>query len=171
MIETFHPVKKLTSSKAQSSFRWLRGKESACQHRRCKRHGFDPWVGKILWRRKRQSAPVFLLRKSHGHRRLMGYSPIRVAKELDMTEWLSTHKAQWLPRGLELKADVLIPSPMLPLLPCCLLVRKPLRDLPGGPVVKNLPASARHGFYPWSGKIPHAPEWLSLRNVTIEPVL
>ena len=25
------------------------GKESACQ---CKRHGFDPWVGKIPWRRK-----------------------------------------------------------------------------------------------------------------------
>ena len=25
------------------------GKESACQGRRCKRHGFDPWVGKIPW--------------------------------------------------------------------------------------------------------------------------
>ena len=28
---------------------WLSGKESTCQYRR---HGFDPWVGKILWRRK-----------------------------------------------------------------------------------------------------------------------
>ena len=27
---------------------WLSGKESAYQCRRC---GFDPWVGKILWRR------------------------------------------------------------------------------------------------------------------------
>ena len=27
---------------------WLSDKESACQCRRC---GFDPWVGKILWRR------------------------------------------------------------------------------------------------------------------------
>ena len=27
---------------------WLSGKESACQ---CRRHGFDPWVGKIPWRR------------------------------------------------------------------------------------------------------------------------
>ena len=26
------------------------GKESACQCRRQKRHGFDPWVGKIPWR-------------------------------------------------------------------------------------------------------------------------
>ena len=29
--------------------RWLSGKESACQCRRCRRHGFNPWVGKILW--------------------------------------------------------------------------------------------------------------------------
>ena len=25
----------------------LSGKESTCQCRRCRRHGFDPWVGKI----------------------------------------------------------------------------------------------------------------------------
>ena len=30
------------------------GKESACQSRRCKKGGFDPWVGKIPWRRKWQ---------------------------------------------------------------------------------------------------------------------
>ena len=35
-----------------------RGKESACQCRRCRRQGFDPWVGKIPWRRKWQPAPV-----------------------------------------------------------------------------------------------------------------
>ena len=27
---------------------WLGGKESTCQ---CRRHGFNPWVGKIPWRR------------------------------------------------------------------------------------------------------------------------
>ena len=27
------------------------GKEPACQCRRCKRRGFNPWVGKIPWRR------------------------------------------------------------------------------------------------------------------------
>ena len=32
--------------------RWLSGKESACQCRRHKRHGFNPWVGKISWRRE-----------------------------------------------------------------------------------------------------------------------
>ena len=36
---------------------WLSGKESACQ---CRRFGFDPWVGKIPWRRKWQPSPVFL---------------------------------------------------------------------------------------------------------------
>ena len=36
------------------------GKEPAWQCRRHKRRGFDPWVGKIPWRRKRQPIPVFL---------------------------------------------------------------------------------------------------------------
>ena len=35
-------------------------KESTCPCRRCKRHGFSPWVGKILWRRAWQPTPVFL---------------------------------------------------------------------------------------------------------------
>ena len=39
------------------------------------RHGFSPWVGKILWRRAWQPAPVFLPGESHGHRNLAGYSP------------------------------------------------------------------------------------------------
>ena len=51
---------------------WLSGKESACQCRRC---GFDPWVGKILWRRKWQPAPVFLPGKSRGQRSLAGWDP------------------------------------------------------------------------------------------------
>ena len=51
--------------------RWLSGKESACQ---CRRHRFDLWVGKIPWRRKWQPTPVFLPGKSHGQRRLAGYS-------------------------------------------------------------------------------------------------
>ena len=37
--------------------------------------GFDPCVGKIPWRRKWQSTPVFLPGKSHGLRILVGYSP------------------------------------------------------------------------------------------------
>ena len=51
------------------------GTEFACQCRRCKWHGFDPWVGNILWRRKWQSTLVFLPGKFHGQRSLAGYSP------------------------------------------------------------------------------------------------
>ena len=40
--------------------RWLSGKESTCQYRRCRRRGFDLWVRKIRWRRKWQPTPVFL---------------------------------------------------------------------------------------------------------------
>ena len=42
---------------------------------KCGIHEFTPWVGKILWRRKWQTTPVFLPGKSHGQRSLMGYSP------------------------------------------------------------------------------------------------
>ena len=37
--------------------------------------GFDPWVGKIPWRRAWQPTPVFLPGASHGQRSLAGYSP------------------------------------------------------------------------------------------------
>ena len=57
---------------------WIgNGIESACQCRRGKRHGFNPWVDKIPWRRKWQPAPVFLPEESHGERGLVGYSPWR----------------------------------------------------------------------------------------------
>ena len=39
------------------------------------RHEFDPWVGKIPWRRKWQPTPIFLPGKPHGQRSLVGYSP------------------------------------------------------------------------------------------------
>ena len=37
------------------------GKEPTCQCMRHKRHGFDPWVGKMPWRRAWQPTPVFCL--------------------------------------------------------------------------------------------------------------
>ena len=48
------------------------GKESTCQ---CRRHGFNPWVGKIPGRRAQQPTPVFLPGESYGQRSLAGYSP------------------------------------------------------------------------------------------------
>ena len=36
---------------------------------------FDPWVGKIPWRREWLPTRVFLPGEFHGHRSLEGYSP------------------------------------------------------------------------------------------------
>ena len=40
-----------------------------------RRLGFDPWVGKIPYRRKWPPTPAFLLGESHEQRSLVGYSP------------------------------------------------------------------------------------------------
>ena len=49
------------------------------------RFWFDPWVGKIPWRKGWPPTPVFLPGESHGQRSLVGYSP-QCHKESDMTE-------------------------------------------------------------------------------------
>ena len=51
------------------------GKGLACQCKRHKRRGFNPWVGKIRWRRAWQPIPVFSPGEPHGQRSLVGYSP------------------------------------------------------------------------------------------------
>ena len=66
--------------------RWLSAKESICQ---CKRHGFEPYVEKIPWRRKCQHPPVFLPGKSTGESSLEGH--ISGVTESDTTEELNTH--------------------------------------------------------------------------------
>jgi len=61
------------------------GKEPTHQCRRCKRSGFNPWVGKIPWRRAWQPTPAFLPGKSHRQWSLVGRSPWD-HNEPDMTE-------------------------------------------------------------------------------------
>ena len=39
--------------------------EHSCQYKRDRRHGFSPWVGKILWIRTWQPTPVFLPGEFH----------------------------------------------------------------------------------------------------------
>ena len=48
------------------------GKECACN---VGDPGFDPWVGKIPWKRPQQPTPVFLPGEFHGQGSLMGYNP------------------------------------------------------------------------------------------------
>ena len=55
---------------------------------------FDPWVGKILWRRKWLPAPIFLPGKSHGQRSLVSYSPWG-CKELDTAQQLNSNSGRW----------------------------------------------------------------------------
>ena len=54
----------------------------------CRRPGFNPWVGKFLWRRERKFTPIFLPRESHGQRSLAGYS-LWGCQELDTSEQLT----------------------------------------------------------------------------------
>ena len=63
----------------------ISGKEPVYQCNRLKIPAFDPYVGKILWRRTQQPTPVFLPGESHGQRCLAAYSPWG-RKELDTTE-------------------------------------------------------------------------------------
>ena len=52
----------------------------------CRRPRFNPWVGKMPWRRKWQPTPVYLPREFHGQRSLE--SCPRGCKESDTTEKL-----------------------------------------------------------------------------------
>ena len=61
------------------------GKEPACQCKKHKSLGFNPWDRMIPWRRAWQLTPVFLPGKSHEQRSLVGYSPWG-HKESDTTE-------------------------------------------------------------------------------------
>ena len=72
----------------EDTIRWsdIVRRENVCLQ--CGRPEFNPWVGKISWRRKWQPTPVFLPGKCHGQRSLVGYSPWG-RKESDTTEWLS----------------------------------------------------------------------------------
>ena len=56
----------------------------------CGRPRFDPWVGKIPWRRKWQPTPAVVPGESHGGRSLVGYNPWG-CKESDTTERLHFH--------------------------------------------------------------------------------
>ena len=84
--------------------RGLSGKESASQ---CRRHGFNPGVGKILWRRKQQLTAVFLPEKSHGQRSLQ--DTVHRVTESDTTEQLSMHRGIQLWVVLPWVAILLVP--------------------------------------------------------------
>ena len=83
-------------SKTQPGWKLYKTKERLAPNynRLClkrRRPGFDPWVGKIPWRRAWLPTPVFLPGEFHGQRSLVGCSPWG-CKESDRAEGLThTH--------------------------------------------------------------------------------
>ena len=69
---------------------WLSKLRICLQCRRCSRLGFDPWVRKILWRKKWKTTLEFLSEEFHGQRGLANYSP-KCHKESDTTQQLSMY--------------------------------------------------------------------------------
>ena len=77
----------------------------------------EMWVqsrgsGKIPWRRKWQCIPVSLSGKSHGQRRLMGYSPWCLERvRLDLVKTTTTQISRWAKaRSSEIWSSLLIQS-------------------------------------------------------------
>ena len=90
------------------------------------RPGFNPWVGKIPWRREWLPTPVFWPGELHGQRSLEGYSPWS-HKESDTAEQTSLYLKLHLRNYLK-------------------------RDSPSGPVVKILCFHCQGcGFDLWLG--------------------
>ena len=118
---------------------WLDGKKSTCQCRKCKKWGFDPWVGKMPWRRKWQPTPEFLTGKSHKQRSLVGYSPWickRVGQDL-VTKY--HHMPLWGSRAS--------PHPWLKEAPCSKRHIKHLPNQGNSPYIRcweNKPLSIRY---------------------------
>ena len=81
----------------KSLFKWgfsgdASGKESACQLRRHKRHGFNPSLGKMPWSREWQPTLVFLPGKIHGERSLAVHGAAKSQSELSILMCLNADK-------------------------------------------------------------------------------
>ena len=72
------------------------GKEPTCQCRKYRRQCFDPWVGKIPWRRAWQLTLVFLPGESPMDRGAWWTMVHRVAKSHTWLKGLSTRANQWI---------------------------------------------------------------------------
>ena len=64
--------------------KWHSGKVSTCQSRR---HGFDPWVGKVPWKRKWQATPILLPAKFYRQSILAGYSSWVAESQIRLSGW------------------------------------------------------------------------------------
>ena len=109
------------------------GEELICQCMRCKRPGFNPSVGKVLWRRTWQPSPVFLPEESHGQRSLGGCSRCIHAKLLQSC--LPLYNTMFCSPPVFSVCGILQPGILEGLL------RPPPRDLPNPGIEPLSPAS------------------------------
>ena len=90
-------------------------KEHPCQRRRHKRHGFNPWVGKIPWRKEWQLTLVFLPGEFHRQRSLVD-TVHRVTKGWTQLKWLSTqHMHACVLRNPALQTSLTFPIYPIPI--------------------------------------------------------
>ena len=149
-------------------------KESSCQCRRCRRCGFDPWVGRSPGEGNGNPLQYSCWDNSMDRGAWQGYSPWG-CKGSDMTERDSLHLWDlvpwpgWYTHSLHWKLKILTTG--LPGKSNNILFLKLVnRDFPGGPVVRNLPSNAGDaGSIPDQGtKIPHLSPQLSPGPTTKE---
>ena len=75
---------------------WLSGKESTCQHGRLRRHGSDPWVRKIPWRRSRSSILAWKIPWTEEPGGLEAKGLLRVGHDWAHTHFVITKKSSRL---------------------------------------------------------------------------
>ena len=66
------------------------GEEPICQCRKCKRLGFHPWAGKILWQRAWQSTPVHGVTKSWTRLKQLMHPHICITESIRCVEEINT---------------------------------------------------------------------------------
>ena len=122
------------------------GKEPAGQ---C---GFDPWVGKIPWRRKWQPTPVFLPGEFPWTEELRELQSMGLQR--DRHHWAIEHRYIWAPLGARMVKN---PSAM----------RRPGFDPWVGKIPWEVlrPGESRGPYNPWGHRESDTTERLSLRRV------
>ena len=128
---------------------WLSAKESACQW---KRQGFNPWVGKIPWRRKWQTTPIFLPGESHEPTRgSWGMTVCRVTKSRIRLSAQTTRKRREVNQGI--LGPTVTASPTLTAARACGRVQRPKSWLLGKHRVRasqqHLSACAESTLHTW----------------------
>ena len=91
LLSLLRQLNDLMHVKASQVVLAVKKKKNSPANSRDKRRRFDPWVGKIAWRKAWQPTPVFLPGESHGWRSLVGYTAHRVSKSQTRTKQLSKH--------------------------------------------------------------------------------